>query len=109
MARFNGRFEYAYPIGTTKDPDTGFYTKSGPLTWLDGTDCQIDRNIPAKTYVGDDGSENSYQYNIFIKDRRYAGKLNIGTRLHLTFENGFEDDITICYVDETRKYIEVWG
>ena len=110
MGRFNGIFKYGVSGTASRDPQTGFPTEpAGGFSWINGTDCQIDKQTPAKQYKGVDGSENTYQYTVFIKDLNYAGKLNIGTKIHLTFENGFEDEFTVQYVDETRKYIEIWG
>lgn len=111
MGRYNGKFKYASAdVSTERDPSTGFLVspvESGE--WKDGTLCQIDKQTPPRKYLGEDGHVEYYQYNVYVNDSSFRGKLAVGTRLLLLFDDGTSDEITVQSVDETRKYIELWG
>ena len=111
MGRYNGKFKYASAaVSTERDPSTVFLVSPvESVNWCDGTHCQIDKQTPPKQHLGEDGHVEYYRYNVYLNDSRFRGKIAIGTRLLLLFEDGTTDEITVQSIDETRKYIELWG
>lgn len=108
--RYNGKFQFKAPSQTTRDPQTGLYTSEGGSDWLPGCECQIDNVVPAKHFIGTDGQEYTYNYNVFIPKHFDSGKLAIGTLVKVIGFDGFEDEFEIKSIDPlNRKYIELWG
>lgn len=109
MSRVNGKLSYSTVSDPIKDPVTGFLQPGGGSEWVDGIECQLDKQAPAKQILGTDGQMHAYTYDVFIKDMRVKGKLNIGTECKVITEDGNLEEFTVTGVDETRKYIELWG
>lgn len=108
--RYNGKFQYKLPTEAVRNPETGLYTSDGENDWQPGCECQIDNVVPAKHFIGTDGQEYTYNYNVFIPTWFDGRKLAIGTQIKIIGENGFEDEFEIKSIDTlNRKYIEVWG
>ncbi len=109
MGRNNGTFNYAIVQEPQRDPETGFITAGNPSEWVTGCECQIEKAIPAKQIIGEDGQKYAYTYDVFIP-KHFSGELAIGVRMQVISENGVTDEFTIQGIDDfNRKYIEVWG
>lgn len=110
MGRYNGNFRYIQLQALERDSETGYYSASGTSDWVDGGECQIERSIPAKERIGDDGKTYTYNYSVFIPATfGAASALGIGVKMEITTELGDVDTFTIQGVDRNRKYVEVWG
>lgn len=108
--RYNGKFQYKQISQAAMDPETGLYSSEGETEWQPGCECQIDNVVPAKHFIGTDGQEYTYNYNVFIPKYFDVSKLAIGTPIKVIGENGFEDEFEIQSIDPlNRKYIELWG
>lgn len=108
--RYNGKFQYKLSTEAVRDPKTGLYASEGENDWQPGCECQIDNVVPAKHFIGTDGQEYTYNYNVFIPTWFDGRKLAIGTKIKVIGENGFEDEFEIKSIDTlNRKYIELWG
>lgn len=110
MGRNNGTFKYTVIQESQRDSDTGFYySASDTSDWFTGGDCQIEKTIPAKQILGEDGQMHAYTYDVFIP-KHFKGELSVGAQIQITSEDGITDVFTIQGVDNlNRKYIEVWG
>lgn len=107
--RINGTFNYALAQGPQRDPETGFFTGSAAPDFVAGCECQIEKSIPARQMVGEDGQIFSYTYDVFIP-RHFKGELAIGTVIQVIPDGGAVDEFSVLGVDDcNRKYIEVWG
>ncbi len=109
MGRYNGTFRYSPLAEARRDPETGFLEVSGSRSFIDGGLCQIEKSIPARQLIGEDGQTHAYTYDVFIP-RTFGGSIGIGTVIELTDESGGRDSFTVQGVDDqNRKYIELWG
>lgn len=109
MGRNNGTFNYTSIQEPERDPNTGFLTEAGAAVWNRGCECQIEKSIPAKQMIGEDGQMHAYTYDVFIP-KYFKGELAIGALMQVISEDGIVDEFTIQGVDDlNRKYIEVWG
>ena len=107
--RTNGTFKYSILQEAVQDPETGFYQEQDNTEWQKGCECQIDKSIPAKQYVGTDGITYAYTYDVFIP-KHFKGDLSIGTKIMLVFDDGGTDEFSIQGIDNlNRRYIEIWG
>lgn len=109
MGRNNGTFKFK-PAGTAvKDPVTGLYSAGSETDWMPGSECQIEKFVPAKQKKGVDGEVYDYNYCVFIP-KYVKCDLTVGTRILILSENGVKDEFSILGVDDlNRKYIEIWG
>lgn len=112
MGRNNGTFRYILPSEHVRDEETGFIKRnqqSNAGLWVDGCECQVEKSIPAKQYIGADGQAFLYTYDVFIPPY-FDKELCIGAKVEVTVERGGVDVFTILGIDDTnRKYIEIWG
>lgn len=109
MGRNNGTFNYTTIQESQRDPDTGFISASGTSDWIPGCECQIEKSIPARQILGEDGQMHAYTYDVFIP-KHFKGELAVGAQMQVVSENSVTDEFTIQGVDDlNRKYIEVWG
>lgn len=109
--RINGKFLYQSLSQVARDPETGLYSSDDGSDWQPGCECQIDNVVPAKHFIGTDGQEYTYNYNVFIPKHFFGvGDLAIGVLIKVIGENGIEDEFEIKSLDLlNRKYIELWG
>lgn len=109
MGRNNGTFKYTVIQEAQRDPATGFFTEAGASDFLPGCECQIEKSIPAKQIIGEDGQMHAYTYDVFIP-KYFKGELAIGAEIEVISEDGVTDKFTIQGIDDlNRKYIEIWG
>lgn len=110
MGRNNGSFRYKIVQEAQRDQATGLYTQpENSGEWINGCECQIERYIPAKQVMGEDGQMHAYNYSVFIP-KYFRVELNITDQMQITGENGTTDEFTIQGIDPfNRKYTEVWG
>lgn len=109
MGRNNGTFNYRVIQEAQRDSATGFYSAAGSSDFLSGSECQIEKSIPAKQIIGEDGQMHAYTYDVFIP-KHFKGELAIGAEIQVISEDGVTDQFTIQGIDDlNRKYIEVWG
>lgn len=109
MGRYNGSFRYSPVAEVRTDSDTGFLERQESGGLIDGGLCQIEKSIPARQLIGEDGQTHAYTYDVFVP-RTFGGKIGIGTVIELTDENGGKDTFTVQGVDDqNRRYIELWG
>ncbi len=108
--KYNGSFNYWHGGEVLTDPNTGFTVQSDTATFERGCECQIDISIPAKHYVGTDGQEYTYTYDVFIP-KYFRGEISVGATIQLLRADGTViDEFKAQGVDTlNRKYIEVWG
>jgi hypothetical protein len=108
MGRNNGTFKYKAVQEAQKDAN-GFYDTGAPSEWIDGCECYIEKHIPAKQMIGEDGQSFSYTYEIFIP-KYFKGELTLTAPLKFIGEDGSSDDISILGIDNyNRKVTIVWG
>lgn len=108
--KYNGSFNYCNVGEVSTDPATGFAIQSDTATFERGCECQIDISIPAKHYIGTDGQEYTYTYDVFIP-KYFRGEISVGATIQLLSADGTViDEFKAQGVDTlNRKYIEVWG
>lgn len=108
--RYNGSFNYSKCGAVDTDPTTGFPVQGAEMPLERGCECQIDISIPARHYVGTDGQEYTYTYDVFIP-KYFRGEISVGDRIQLLGADGTViDEFKAQGVDTlNRKHIEVWG
>lgn len=107
--RCNGSFQYSNPTEVERDASTGFIAKAGNTEYLPGIECQVDKQIPAKTITGSDGTTRTYSYDVFIP-KYFKGELTVGCMMLITYDGGNTDEFEILGIDDANsKYIEIWG
>ena len=104
---YNATFRYKKSAQPTRDAN-GFLTDSPSGEYVDGVFCQAERNVPAKHFIGTDGQEFVYTYEVFLP-RNYGEVLAIGDTLELTIDNTHTVELPIVGIDVTdRKTLVVW-
>lgn len=110
--RYNGKFNYTeLAEAPERNKSTGFYESPAESSvWLPGGLCQLEKSIPAKQMIVEDGQMFSYTYDMFIPKHVFRGVLEIGAKIQFTSEDGVEAEFTILGIDDLNgRYIEVWG
>jgi hypothetical protein len=106
--RNNGTFQYK-EVQPSEKGANGFYNQPAASEWLPGCECYIEKHIPAKQLIGEDGRTFSYTYEVFIP-KHFRGVLNVTTPFQISCEDGSSDVFSILGVDNLNKRcIIVWG
>lgn len=108
--KYNGSFDYWHGGEVFTDPTTGFTVQGETVAFEEGCECQIDISIPAKHYIGTDGQEYTYQYDIFIP-KYFRSEISVGDTVRLYGADGAViAEFKAQGIDTlNRKYIEIWG
>lgn len=105
--RWNAQFRYSKSESTKRD-ENGFLTTAGSDRFVTGSLCQVERNAPAKHFIGTDGQEFTYTYEVFMQ-KEYGTTLAIGDTLELTLIDGTVIVKPIVGIDNTdNKTLAVW-
>lgn len=105
--RWNATFRYRKNPTQRRDAN-GFLIDASASPFVDGSLCQVERNAPAKHFVGTDGQEFVYDYNVYLP-KEFCAVVGIGDVLEITLDDGTVIEKSIIGVDITdKKTCAVW-